>query len=270
MRRAVHALFCAAERVLEPRHETWSVASQNCTELTSCDQREGRNLCTFLDLCVSSVTQKISQKRLRIVTPLRRRTLLAVQAMGDPAFNWRGCPLPPQTLSDPWRCFPHGPRRCHAQDASPVPASEGLSTLCRCYPHRSHIGICPDSHRLQAHVGTAAYVQQARFTSRVWQRIEVRRRSPLPHPAAVSLLPSLLNCRSRRYVVAVLPANMFTPVFALRNLDALSKPPSFNLGNASSHSFNSSFLHGLFCIFCISSSHLPMICPFFSLRLTTI
>ena len=34
--------------------------------------------------------------------------------------------------------------------------------------------------------------------------------------------------------------------FALYNLDALSKSPSSNLGNASSHSFNSSFLHGLF------------------------
>ena len=46
-----------------------------------------------------------------------------------------------------------------------------------------------------------------------------------------------------------------TPVFALYNLDAFSMSPSFNLGDASSHSFNSSFLHGLFCIFCISSLH---------------
>ena len=46
-----------------------------------------------------------------------------------------------------------------------------------------------------------------------------------------------------------------TPVFAMYNLDALSKSPSFNLGNASSHSFNSSFLHGLFCVFCTYSSH---------------
>ena len=30
--------------------------------------------------------------------------------------------------------------------------------------------------------------------------------------------------------------------------DAFSRSPSFNLGNASSHSFNSSFLHGLSCM----------------------
>ena len=36
---------------------------------------------THLDSCVSSVTQKISQNRLRIMTPLRP------QATGDPAFN---------------------------------------------------------------------------------------------------------------------------------------------------------------------------------------
>ena len=41
MCRAVHALCCAAERVLEPRHETWSVAGQHYTEISTCDQIEG-------------------------------------------------------------------------------------------------------------------------------------------------------------------------------------------------------------------------------------
>ena len=44
-----------------------------------------------------------------------------------------------------------------------------------------------------------------------------------------------------------------TPVFALYNLDAFSKSPSFNLGSASSHSLYSSSLRGLFCILCTSS-----------------
>ena len=48
--------------------QTWSIPSQHCTAITTCDQTEGRNLSSHLDLCVSSVTQKISQKRLRIVT----------------------------------------------------------------------------------------------------------------------------------------------------------------------------------------------------------
>ena len=64
-----------------------SCARQRWTQITTCDQAEGRNLSAHLDLCVSFVTQKISHNRLRIVTPLRRRTLLAVQAIGDPAFN---------------------------------------------------------------------------------------------------------------------------------------------------------------------------------------
>ena len=49
-----------------------------------------------------------------------------------------------------------------------------------------------------------------------------------------------------------------TPVFALYNLDAFSNSPSFTLDNASSHSFNSSFLHGLSCTLCISSLHCQM------------
>ena len=53
--------------------ETWSVASQHCTVNTTCVQTEGKNLSAHLDLCVSSVAHKISQDRLRIVTPLRRR-----------------------------------------------------------------------------------------------------------------------------------------------------------------------------------------------------
>ena len=48
-------------------------ARQHSTQITTCDQTEGRNLSTHLDLCVSSVTQKISQNRLRIVTVLQKK-----------------------------------------------------------------------------------------------------------------------------------------------------------------------------------------------------
>ena len=64
-----------------------SCARPRWTQITTCDQTEGRNLSTYLDLCVSFVTQKISQNGLRIVTSLRRRSVLAVQATGDPAFD---------------------------------------------------------------------------------------------------------------------------------------------------------------------------------------
>ena len=45
-----------------------SCARQHWTQITTCDQTGGMNLSTHLDLCVSSVTQTISQNRLRIVT----------------------------------------------------------------------------------------------------------------------------------------------------------------------------------------------------------
>ena len=57
--------------------------------------------------------------------------------------------------------------------------------------------------------------------------------------------PEEFLCESRR-----IPLQFF----ALYNVDAFSKSPSLD-GNASSHSFNSSFLHGLSCILCISSLH---------------
>ena len=56
----MHFFFCADEGSLEPRHETWSVANQHCTEMTTCDLTERRNLFTLLDLCVSSMTQGCS------------------------------------------------------------------------------------------------------------------------------------------------------------------------------------------------------------------
>ena len=45
-----------------------SCARQHWTQITTCDQTEGRNLSTHVDLCESYVTHKISQHRLRIVT----------------------------------------------------------------------------------------------------------------------------------------------------------------------------------------------------------
>ena len=57
---------------------------------------------------------------------------------------------------------------------------------------------------------------------------------------------------------------------SLYNLDALSKSPSFILGNASSHSFNSSFLHGFVLHILYFLITLPVLCPFFFLCLTTI
>ena len=50
-----------------------SCARQHRTQITTCDQTEGRNLSTHLDLCVSFVAQKMSQNGLRIVTEGTRK-----------------------------------------------------------------------------------------------------------------------------------------------------------------------------------------------------
>ena len=49
-----------------------SCARQHWKQITTCDQTEGRSLSTHLDLCVSSVTQKVSQNELRIVKKQRK------------------------------------------------------------------------------------------------------------------------------------------------------------------------------------------------------
>ena len=116
---------------------------------------------THFDLCVSSVTQKISQNRLRIMTLLRRRMRLVAQAISDPAFN-----------------------------------SGGATRT-----HRSHIGFLSDASRLQAHLVTAVAIQHTRFTSRACtcraSGRGIRRCRPLLCSATSLLLPSLLHCRSR-------------------------------------------------------------------------
>ena len=103
-----------------------SCARQHWTRVATCDRTERRTLSTHLDLCVSSVTQKINQNWLRIMTPLQHRTLLAVQAIGNLAFN--SCEA---ARSHHKRCLIHGgaARTRHAGQASPAPASEGLSCL---------------------------------------------------------------------------------------------------------------------------------------------
>ena len=166
---ATHVLFCAPERVLEP-YKSRSCARQHWTQITTCDQTDRKNLSTHLDLCVSSVTQKISQNRLRLVTPLRLCTLLAVQAFGDLAFNsgrddrshHKRCPIhggAARTRHDDAmqgkRLLPLQPRVC------PLSVSGGATRT-----HRSHIESLSDVSRLQAHLRTALAIQYTRFTSR--------------------------------------------------------------------------------------------------------
>ena len=82
-----------------------AVTRSTCTLLRN---REGlkQRRDVVLDLCVSSVTQKISQIRLRIVTPLRRRTrLVALEGLSSVAFHQ--APIPP------WHCCDHSACKVH-------------------------------------------------------------------------------------------------------------------------------------------------------------
>ena len=62
MCRAAHALFCESERVLEPRHEPWSVAGQHNTEITTCDQTEGRD-CVYTSRFVRVIRDSEDQSK---------------------------------------------------------------------------------------------------------------------------------------------------------------------------------------------------------------
>ena len=145
---------------LEPRHESRSVASQHCTVITACAQTEGRNLSAHLDLCVSFVTQKISQNRLSVAA------CPVAQAIGDPASN--PAVLPARTVTMPFLASVSCPcirGSVHSLAVLPARTARGDSA---CKVHVSHLHVpC------------------------VWRRI--RRCRPLLHSATSSLLPSLLH-----------------------------------------------------------------------------
>ena len=106
-----------------------SCAREHWTQITTRDETEGRHLSTHLDVRVSSVTQKIRQNRLRIVTS-PRRTLLAVQAIGDPAFNSGGAAR--TRLDDAMlrmRLLPLHPRVCPLLTLAVLPARNAYSSV---------------------------------------------------------------------------------------------------------------------------------------------
>ena len=139
--------------------------------VTTCDWTEGRNLSTHLDLCVSFVTQKISQNGLRIVTPLCRRALVAVQAIGDPAFDSGRA-----TRSHHKRCLIHGgAARTRHDDAMPgkrllplhprVCPFLTLAVLPAPRPHRGSFPMLPGSKPTLVLLWPFST-----FTSRAWCR----------------------------------------------------------------------------------------------------
>ena len=133
-------------------------------------QKEGT--CLHISICAcSSVTQQIGQNRLRIVTPLRRCTLLAVQAIRDPAFNSGGA-----TRSHHKRCLIHG----------------GAART-----RRLLIGFLSDASRLQAHLGTAVP-----FSIQV-SRLAPARAVRLAEDSALSAASVLSDCIAASFIAAL-------------------------------------------------------------------
>ena len=179
--RALHELCCATERVLEPWRDVVSRKSTLHSEHHMCPDRRKELLCTSQFVRVIRDSEDQSEQAQDRNTPPSPQASWHKRKV-IPAFN------------------PGGATRRHRDDATPGK---------RLLPLR--LRVCPlltTIFRLQAHLGTAAYVQHARFTSRTCTfRSSV---GGLKCDAIRHFRNQQARCCIlQRGVVPVLPANMF-------------------------------------------------------------